>query len=101
MAAADGADSERHAANTQGAKRLFEEALDLEQQAARLVDLGIEPTRSVLFRSAARLALECGDYDTAFRLVLEARLGSPPPEIAAELVEIEHSLQEVRIRETS
>ena len=100
MAAADLADRERHVANPQAAKHFFEEALDLEQQAARLVSLGDEPTRSVLFRSAASLALECGDYDAVARLVREARLGSPPPEIVAELVEIEHVLQIAR-REAS
>lgn len=45
----------------------------------------IEPTRSVLLRSAASLALECGEIREAERLITTALSGEPPAEIAEEL----------------
>jgi hypothetical protein len=47
-----------------------------------------EPTRSVLLRSAASLALECGETRQAEKLVSIALAGDPPPEIAEELRDI-------------
>ena len=47
-----------------------------------------EPTRSVLYRSAATLALDCGEYRDAERLVATALAGSPPEPIANELREV-------------
>lgn len=51
-------------------------------------NLNKEPTRSVLLRSAASLALECGKTREAERLVSIALAGDPPPEIAEELRDI-------------
>lgn len=45
----------------------------------------IEPTRSVLLRSAASLAIDCREYREAERLISYALSGEPPPEIADEL----------------
>jgi hypothetical protein len=47
-----------------------------------------EPTRSVLHRSAATLAFDCGEYREAERLVATALAGSPPEPIANELREV-------------
>jgi hypothetical protein len=44
-----------------------------------------EPTRSVLHRSAASLAIKCGEYEEAERLIATALNGKPPDDIAAEL----------------
>ncbi len=68
------------------AKEYFEKAYQAEKRAAEQVDDPLlEPTRSVLFRSAATLAFDCGKVEEAERLVLRALLGDPPPEIESEL----------------
>src|SRR6266540_4312179 len=66
---------------------LFFQALHLEQQAANMLDIKREnePSRSILFRSAASLAYNAGDYETAEKLVAQGLTGFPPPEIADEL----------------
>jgi hypothetical protein len=63
------------------------QAFDRERQAADRVagDVSLEPTRSVLHRSAASLALECGALREAERLIATALSGDPPEEIAEEL----------------
>lgn len=71
----------------ESAAKLFLSALHLEQQAAFMLDISPEnePSRSILFRSAASLAYNAGDYQTAEKLVAQGLTGSPPPEIADEL----------------
>jgi gamma-glutamyltranspeptidase len=51
--------------------QLYQQALDKESQAASLIadKLDAEPTRSVLHRSAASLAIDCGEFRTAERLI--------------------------------
>lgn len=58
----------------------------LEKQAAE--GSQTEPTRSVLYRSAATLALDCKEYREAERLVATALAGSPSEAIATELREV-------------
>jgi len=67
--------------------KLTRQAYELERDAAREVEnqLELEPTRSVLHRSAASLALECDEFREAERLIGRALSGSPPDEIAEEL----------------
>jgi hypothetical protein len=69
------------------AEKLFHEALHLEQQAAYMLTLNPEnePSRSILFRSAASLAYNGLDFETAERLLAQGLAGFPPPEIADEL----------------
>ncbi|MGF1603876.1 MAG: hypothetical protein ACFCU8_17995 [Thermosynechococcaceae cyanobacterium] len=55
--------------------------------------LDLEPTRSVLHRSAAVLAIECAELREAERLIGRALAGNPPDEIANELRDL--LLQEV------
>ena len=71
----------------QQAERLFEQAFVFEQEAAlRLAsNTNAEPTRSVLHRSAATLALNCNRLRDAERLIAVALAGDPPEEIAEEL----------------
>lgn len=67
--------------------RLFAEALELEQEAANSLPLSeeSEPTRSILFRSAASLAFNSKNYEVADRLIARGLSGFPPPEIMEEL----------------
>jgi hypothetical protein len=70
--------------------QLTRQAFEQEAQAANLIAsvLDAEPTRSVLHRSAASLAIECGELQAAERLIVTALSGSPPPEIAEELKDL-------------
>jgi hypothetical protein len=80
-----------HAARQQGdevlALRYFRKAYELEAQAAAAFAsrLDAEPTRSVLFRSAATLALDAKLLPEAEKLVCTALSGNPPEDIADEL----------------
>lgn len=69
------------------ARDLWQQAFELEAQAAALLanEWNAEPTRSVLYRSAATLALRCDQIPVAERLVVTALMGHPPEEIAVEL----------------
>jgi hypothetical protein len=71
-------------------EKLSRQALELESQAAKMLekDFEAEPTRSVLYRSAASLALNCKEYREAERLVAMGLIGNPPPEIVEELREL-------------
>lgn len=70
-------------------------ALELESAAAEMVrhDVAAEPTRSILYRSAASLAIECGETETALRLIATGLSGDPPPEIADELRDLLQQVQ--------
>ena len=80
------------------AKALFREALKFESEAAALLEnrLEMEPTRSVLFRSAATLALDCGEPWLAEQLIARGLAGNPPEEIAGELRELNERLELLR-----
>ena len=62
-------------------------AFSKERSAADLVapQFDLEPTRSVLHRSAAVLAIECGLLREAEQLIGRALSGNPPNDIANEL----------------
>jgi hypothetical protein len=68
------------------AKKLFEAAFKSEQEAALWAVRGLleEPSRSVLLRSAASLAMQCDKYDEAEKLICIGLSGYPPYEIAEE-----------------
>jgi hypothetical protein len=72
------------------AEQFTRHAFEQETQAAALIadTLDAEPTRSVLHRSAASLAIECGELRIAERLIATALSGNPPPEIAEELKDL-------------
>ena len=69
------------------AHRLFLKALDSERRAAEAFEhrLGMEPTRSVLYRSAATLAFHAGLPNESARLIAAGLAGNPPREIRQEL----------------
>lgn len=69
---------------------LFRQAFELESQAASLVpnEPSSEPTRSILYQSAASLALQCGEFKIARQLVAQGLTGSPPPKIEHQLIRL-------------
>lgn len=72
------------------AKRVFADALAFETRAANAVACKPEnePSRSVLYRSAAALALHAAQPQEAVSLAKDGLAGTPPPEICAELEKI-------------
>lgn len=76
----------------ESASRHFEQALELELAAIGELTEPVEPTHSVLHRSAGWMAFHCGQYRKAEQLATFALAKEPPPEIAHELREL---LQEV------
>jgi hypothetical protein len=69
---------------------LLYEAYQLEYQAARGVAplTDAEPTRSLLHRSAATLAMACGELQRAEELIIAGLTGTPPAEVAEELKDL-------------
>ena len=80
---------ERKRGNDESALDLFKQALEYEQQAiAELKGEVIQPTHSVLHRSAATLALDCGETRLAEQLAARGLAEDAPWEIAEELREV-------------
>jgi hypothetical protein len=82
--------------NEPEALRLFELAYEAEKQAAffLLTQFETEPARSVTFRSAASLALNCKKYEEAKKMVHFGLAGNPPAGIAKELMEVYELIQQ-------
>jgi hypothetical protein len=80
----------RHMGNIDESLDYARQALELERAAADQVPKRIEsePTRSVLYRSAATLAFEAEDYAEASRLTAEGLSGFPSSEVRSELYEL-------------
>jgi hypothetical protein len=78
------------APNAERKRALALKAFQAEREAAELLfgALDEEPSRSVLYRSAAVLALECREGREAERLAASGLAGNPPDDIAAELREV-------------
>lgn len=78
---------EKARGNSAAAQLHFQAAYQLEADAANALvhDISSEPTRSVLFRSAATLAQDCGRLEDAEKLIYKALAGEPPTDIADEL----------------
>lgn len=74
---------------------LCQQAYDQERQAAALLlaTPTPEPTRSIILRSAAFLAAQCGDTQAAERLAASALAGQPPPDVADDLRDLFEQLQ--------
>ena len=77
----------RNKGDTDVAQELMQRALYYEAQAAKLVaaNLDDEPRRSTLHKSAASLALQCGQLEEAERLIIAGLSGMPPDDVDAEL----------------
>ena len=95
MSLADYAATARGNGDVDVAEELLHRAFYYESQAAKLVaaNLDDEPRRSTLHRSAASLALQCGEFGEAERLIIAGLSGMPPDEVDAELREL---LREVK-----
>ena len=78
----------RRRGDNETALPLFEQALEAEVKAIESMDEYVEPTFSVLHRSAGTLALDCNQLRRAEKLAARALAHDPPPEIAAELREL-------------
>ena len=76
--------------DSSGMEEILQRALALEAKAAGMVadDMEAEPTRSVLHRSAATLAVQCGELQQAEKLIAVALAGQPPLDIAEELKDL-------------
>jgi hypothetical protein len=87
MQLVDKAEQFRREGNTRQAALFLEQAFEQERQAAAMSasDQTLEPTRSVLHRSAASLAIECGRLRDAEQLIAAALSGNPPDAVAEEL----------------
>lgn len=87
MEKVDMADVARRQGKVDDATLLLREALHLERSAASMLlfTVDVEPTRSVLYRSAASIAMRCDDFKEAERLIAQGLSGHPPEEIAEEL----------------
>jgi hypothetical protein len=89
MAALHKGDSEDH-------NQLVRSAMTFEKNAANLVpdDKSSEPTRSILYRSAASFAYQAGEYEEAERLVFKGMSGYPPLPIKQQLLEVQQMSSE-------
>jgi CHAT domain-containing protein len=93
MELADDADVAQRRGKIDEAQSLYRRAYELEIRVAHQVNA--EPSRSIMYRSAASLAIECGLLDEAQTLALTGLAGQPPLEIYEELKEI---IADVEIR---
>jgi hypothetical protein len=75
----------------------YKEAFNYEKKAALSLvnEIDLEPTRSILFRSAAALAMECGELIEAEKMIANALIGNPAEQIAEELHDL---LEKVNFR---
>lgn len=93
----------RHAEDEARMRTLLSEALKLECAAADSVadDQALEPTRSLLHRSAASMALQIFDTKTARRYVDAGLVGNPPAEIKRELEKLSERITVLEAEMTS
>lgn len=89
------ADQERRRGNRERAAELFKKALDLELKALDEITGPVEPTYSILHRSAGWLALDCNRPRLAEQLASKALAGDPHPRIAEELRDL---LEQINFR---
>lgn len=79
----------KRAGNDWAASMHFYAAFQEEKKAADMIaDTDMEPIRSVLHRSAATLALDCGEIEEAQRLIAAALKGNVPDVIMVEINEL-------------
>lgn len=83
MELAEQAMAARREGNIESAREGFRIAAELESEAASV--MVNEPTRSILHKSAASLALEAGELRMAEKLIAQALAGEPPEGIAEDL----------------
>ena len=81
--------------NSSLANVLYKKAYELERDAAweLIPHQDKEPTRSILFRSAASLAKKCGLIDDGKQLIQLALNGNPPANVKQQLSDLKESLE--------
>lgn len=84
-----------HKGNYETHKQLMQRAMSYETSAADLVpdEKTSEPTRSILYRSAASFAYQAGEYQEAERLIFKGLSGYPPIHIKHQLLEVQEMVQ--------
>jgi hypothetical protein len=77
----------RYSGDDSTADKKYKKAFKLESKAADLVSQkpNCEPTRSILFGSAASLAYQAGDYENSLILADKCLSGNPPNKIGNEI----------------
>ena len=90
MELVDKANLAKQSGEIEKANNCLLEAFYAESQAAMKYKnkKNLEPTRSVLFRSAASLGIECGKLEESKKMITLGLSGFPPQEIAEELNEL-------------
>lgn len=80
----------RHNSEWEKVGNLTSEAYKYEWQAAEQIPETpeSEPTRSILYRSAASLAYQAKEYDVSLRLIAKGLSGYPPPQVLQELKDL-------------
>jgi len=83
----DAATASRRTGDSSGAYQQLRSAVNLETEAANLLRFvpSAEPSRSILYRSAASLALQCEMYSEAENLIYRALAGDPSEELREDL----------------
>ena len=79
---------EQRAGNQESAIKLFEQATEYELAAIDAMAEPVEPTYSVLHRSAASMAMNANQLRQAERIINKALAQNPHPEIADEMREL-------------
>lgn len=89
MAALHSGEKEEH-------QQFVRRAMIYETKAADLTpeEKSAEPTRSILYRSAASFAYQADEYQEAERLVFKGLSGYPPPQVKDQLLEVQQMIQE-------
>jgi len=84
----------RHNGDGARAKALSHEAFEYESQAASLIpdEKASEPTRSILYCSAASLAHECQEWESAKGLIKKGLSGYPTERILKALTNLSHQV---------
>lgn len=86
-----------HKGNEETHKQLMQRAMRFETNAADLVpdEKSAEPTRAILYRSAASFAYQAGEYQEAERLTFKGLSGYPPAHVKQQLLEVQELLHTV------
>lgn len=90
--------------DSEESKRLFADALDKELAVLKELDALdeiVQPTHAILHRSAATLALHCGNTDLAEKLAAKGLAQGPHREFAEELIDVMEQANHARHLETT
>jgi hypothetical protein len=82
---------------------MYAEAFEYEKKAAMIFlnALDSEPKRSIMFRSAASLAIQCGKFSEAEQMIEMGLAGNPPVEIITELAILKEQIQKQSVSQSA